>query len=55
MARRYGVLPSDLAHLSAEDFAFNRLVFFSGLEDEAKQAAKQKKLSSANLRGMVSR
>jgi hypothetical protein len=41
IAKRYGVLPSDVLHLSAEDFDFVRIVINSGIEDENKQAKKQ--------------
>jgi hypothetical protein len=38
MARRYGVLPSEILSLEGDEFQFNLLVLNKGVEDENKRA-----------------
>ena len=42
IAKRYGVLPSDVAKLSAEDFQLNLLTISTGTSEEAKHIKKGK-------------
>ncbi len=45
LAKRYGVLPSEIANLSAEDFCLNLLVASVGVEVEVKATEKARKES----------
>lgn len=50
MAKRYGVLPSELAKIDIRDFQFNLLVAERAVEDENKRQEKAQKKSLARKR-----